>query len=180
MEAQATSLQAESSTIIVVQPSESSEVSWSDSAAQGATQGTTQGTTTQDNRPIWPGRPEVIYTNYLARKEAFLAANPTIRPSNYRRAIGLEVYDRAFCRQQAIYMPLDRLDLQTETWVKGRPNWSIEEIHAYIDCDNKLQKEVDKEEELIGPFSKRSRKEIIAEVRARCQEDTRKYRFYTE
>ena len=77
-------------------------------------------------------------------------------------------------------MPLDRLDLQTETWVKGRPNWSIEEIHAYIDYDNELQKEVDKEEELIGPFGKRGRKEIIAEVRTRCQEDARKYRFYIE
>ena len=29
-----------------------------------------------DTRPIWPGRPEVIYANYLATKEAWLSAYP--------------------------------------------------------------------------------------------------------
>jgi len=32
----------------------------------------------EDSRPIWPGRPEVIYSKYLANKEAWLAAHPTI------------------------------------------------------------------------------------------------------
>ena len=29
-----------------------------------------------DTRPIWPGRPELIYRQYLAEKEAWLADNP--------------------------------------------------------------------------------------------------------
>jgi hypothetical protein len=44
----------------------------------------------EDTRPIWPGRPEVIYSKYLAKKEAWLAAHPTIRSSNYHKAIGLK------------------------------------------------------------------------------------------
>ena len=33
--------------------------------------------------PIEPGRPEAIYSKYLANKEAWLAAHPTERPSKY-------------------------------------------------------------------------------------------------
>jgi hypothetical protein len=42
-----------------------------------------------DPRPIWPGRIEVIYQAYLAEKTTWLAANPTIRPAQYRSKRGL-------------------------------------------------------------------------------------------
>ena len=42
-----------------------------------------------DTRPIWPGRPELIYQAYLAEKEAWLAANPTVLPLQYRHKRGL-------------------------------------------------------------------------------------------
>ena len=44
-----------------------------------------------DTRPIWPGRPEVIYTNYLAIKEAWLATYPIIKLSDYYKEAGLKV-----------------------------------------------------------------------------------------
>jgi hypothetical protein len=34
-----------------------------------------------DIRLIWPGRIEVIYQAYLAEKNTWLAANPTVRPA---------------------------------------------------------------------------------------------------
>jgi hypothetical protein len=43
-----------------------------------------------DTRPIWPGRPELIYQRYLAEKEAWITVYPTVCPSNYHKARGLE------------------------------------------------------------------------------------------
>jgi hypothetical protein len=34
-----------------------------------------------DPRPIWPSRIELIYQAYLAEKNTWLAANPTVRPA---------------------------------------------------------------------------------------------------
>jgi hypothetical protein len=42
-----------------------------------------------DIRPIWPGRPELIYQAYLAEKNTWLAANPAIQPAQYRNKRGL-------------------------------------------------------------------------------------------
>jgi hypothetical protein len=47
---------------------------------------------TPDTRPIWPGRIELIYKQYIVEKEAWLTAHPTVRPSNYREKRGLESY----------------------------------------------------------------------------------------
>jgi hypothetical protein len=38
---------------------------------------------TPDTRPIWPGRIELIYKQYLVEKEAWLTTHLTVRPSNY-------------------------------------------------------------------------------------------------
>jgi hypothetical protein len=31
-----------------------------------------------DSRPIWPGRPEIIYRDYLTQKAKFLDKNPAV------------------------------------------------------------------------------------------------------
>ena len=50
-------------------------------------------------------------------------------------------------------MPMDRLDLNTGTWIRQRRNrWSNEEIQAYIDHHHQLDQEAEVEEELRGPF----------------------------
>ena len=58
-----------------------------------------------DTRPIWPGRPEHIYKQYLAEKEAWLATHPTVRLANYRKARGLPLYSIKRCKEQNRYLP---------------------------------------------------------------------------
>jgi hypothetical protein len=72
-----------------------------------------------DTRPIWPGRLELIYKAYLAEKEAWLAANPTVRPTQYHKKRGLTNWANSICNQQKIFLPRDRLDLRTETLIEG-------------------------------------------------------------
>ena len=38
---------------------------------------------------IWPGRIELIYQAYLAKKTTWLAANPTVQSAQYRSKQGL-------------------------------------------------------------------------------------------
>lgn len=107
--------------------------------AQGATQWLESGTNTQevpetlenpeisanseaitvDTRPIWPGRPELIYKAYLAEKEAWLAVNPTVQPAQYRKKRGLTSWSKQWCRQNKKFLPSARLNLQTETLSSG-------------------------------------------------------------
>jgi hypothetical protein len=88
---------------------------------------------TPNTRPIWPGRPELIYKQYLAEKEAWLTAHPTVRPSNYREKRGLQSYSPRYCKEQSRYLPDHRIDLETETILKGRPHWTTEEVEAWLD-----------------------------------------------
>ena len=46
---------------------------------------------TPNTRPIWPGRIELIYKQYIVEKEAWLTAHPTVRPSNYRKREALSL-----------------------------------------------------------------------------------------
>jgi hypothetical protein len=103
--------------------------------------------TTEDTRPIWPGRPELIYQAYLAEKEAWLAANPTVLPAQYRNKRGLPKWSESWCRQNKKFLPYQRLNLQSETLIQGDPNWSYEELRAWLDWDQKKQEEADQEAE---------------------------------
>jgi hypothetical protein len=62
----------------------------------------------------------MIYKEYLARKARFLAENPLVR--DYRRAAGLEEISKRICRDEARKMPPQRLNLETETFMEGRPH----------------------------------------------------------
>jgi hypothetical protein len=75
-----------------------------------------------DTRPIWPGRPELIYQAYIAEKEAWLAANPAILPAQYRSKRGLHRWSESWCRQHKKFLPSQRLNLQSETLIPGDPN----------------------------------------------------------
>jgi hypothetical protein len=68
-----------------------------------------------DTRPIWPGRPELLYKQYLAEKEAWLTAHLDIQPANYRTARGLEVYSVRWCNENRRYLPRERINIETET-----------------------------------------------------------------
>jgi hypothetical protein len=100
-----------------------------------------------DSRPIWPGRPELIYQAYIAEKEAWLAANPAILPAQYRSKRGLPRWSESWCRQHKKFLPYQRLNLQSETLIPGDPNWSYEELRAWLDWDEKKQEQADQEAE---------------------------------
>ncbi len=93
-----------------------------------------------DNRPIWPGRVEVIYETYLAIKSEWLAVNKVVREKDYRKKAGLKDHnsDAGWCTYHSKFMPTSRLDLTTELLLPGRPHWKREEIEAFVD-DEKRQ-----------------------------------------
>jgi hypothetical protein len=124
---------AESTTIEVQPPSPAS---------------TSEAPAAPDTRPIWPGRPELLYKQYLTEKEAWLIAHLDVRPANYRTARGLEVYSVRWCNENRRYLPRERLDLQTETLLEDKaPNWTHEEISAWLDNEALKEQEIEREVE---------------------------------
>ena len=135
-------------------------------------------------RPIWPGCPELIYQRYLAEKEAWLTEHHSVRPSSYRKARGFKSYSARTCTEHTRFLPSQRLDLETETFLEGRPHWSTEEVQAWLYWDERQQEEVNKqvEAELIaaGGFGKskeRGIKELWNRVDADIEARKAKYRF---
>ena len=104
--------------------------------------------------PIEPDRPEAIYTKYVATKEAWLSAHPTVLSSEYREAAGLKHWDRRYCQEQAMAMPLDRLDPKTGREIDrlSFPRWTIEEIEAYLDYHAELDRRAEEWEARRGRF----------------------------
>jgi hypothetical protein len=102
-----------------------------------------------DTRPIWPGRPELIYRQYLAEKEAWLADNPGVgTPASYRRSRGLEIYSASWIRQRRQGLPIWRLDLDTKTLLKEDiAEWSNEEVSAWLDWGKVQDQEAERQAE---------------------------------
>jgi hypothetical protein len=101
-----------------------------------------------DTRPIWPGRPGLIHRQYLAEKEAWLADNLGVCPASYRRARGLEIYPYHWIRERRRELPIQRLDLDTETLLEGSPDWTNEEVSAWLDRDKIQEQEVERQEDI--------------------------------
>ena len=105
-----------------------------------------------DTRPIWPGRIEVIYAQYLAAKEEWLAANPDIPASGYRQSRGFLIWSVAKRKYQTRALKyMNRIDLSTGRELEGSPHWTTEEIDAYIDYQE--EKEVVLERQLEAEFA---------------------------
>jgi hypothetical protein len=130
----------------------------SESTTQPASESTTQLASEStiiipDTRPIWPGRPELIYRQYLAEKETWLADNLGFGTlASYRRSRGLEIYSVALIRRYRHALLLWPLDLDTETLLKDDiAEWSNEEISTWLDWkevqDQEATKEADREAE---------------------------------
>jgi hypothetical protein len=137
-----------------------------------------------DTRPIWPGRPELIYQRYLAEKEAWLTAHPTVRPSNYRKARGLEYWSIKYCKEQLWHLPKDRIDLQTETLVEGRPHWTTEEVQAWLDHKaleaEQVERQVEAELVAAGGFGQGRRRGVRSlwnQIEGNIQTREEQYRF---
>lgn len=160
--------------------------------AQGALQELESGPSAQgpenpppDTRPIWPSRPELIYQAYLAEKEAWLASNPNVLPAQYRTKRGLTRWSDKWCQQNTKFLPASRLNLQTEALVRGDPKWTLEEIRAWLDWDQRKEQEAEQEAEAeliaAGGFGRlRDGAGFQAGMRRvadRIQADERQYRF---
>jgi hypothetical protein len=117
-----------------------------------------------DTRPIWPGRPELIYRQYLTEKAAWLANNPKVRSVSYRRARGLEIYPYHWIRERRQELPIQRLDLDTETLLEGIADWTNEEVSAWLDWDKIKDQEVERQVEaelvIAGGFGQGRRRSV--------------------
>jgi hypothetical protein len=107
-----------------------------------------------DPRPVWPGRIEVIYSNYIAEKTTWLTTHPAIRPVNYRKARGLKAYPRKVIQENRksslilkARLPKRRLNLNTKRLEKGPANWTDEEICALFDYEELESQRVEEQEE---------------------------------
>jgi hypothetical protein len=62
-----------------------------------------------------------------------MAENPIVQ--EYRWAASLEEISKRICRDEAWKMPPQRLDLDTKTFIEGRPHWTNEEVMAWLDYE---------------------------------------------
>jgi hypothetical protein len=137
-----------------------------------------------DTRPVWPGRIEVIYSKYIAEKAAFLAANPTVQETNYRKSRGLKVWKPLDRRYEMRFLPRQRIDVQGKKLLDGRPSWSNEEINAYLDYQAVKEQEIEAKEEARivsqGGF-RRSRNRgisgLLGSISKRIEEEEAQYCF---
>jgi hypothetical protein len=138
-----------------------------------------------DTRPIWPGRIELIHQAYLAEKNTWLAANPTVRPAQYRSKRGLPKLTKAVCDSYKWQLPRQRIDLDTETLIEGPPGWLTEEIQAWLDWDKAQEEALEQQLEAdfvaAGGFGSESRRgigHIHRQLGAEIATERSQYRFY--
>ena len=138
-----------------------------------------------DTRPIWPGRVEVIYQAYLAEKNIWLAANPTVRPAQYRSKRGLQKLTKTICDSHKWKLPRQRIDLESETLIEGPPGWLTEEIQAWLDWDQiqeeALEQQLEVEFVAAGGFGSERRRgigHINRQIEAEVATERSQYRFY--
>lgn len=99
-----------------------------------------------DSRPIYPNRIEMVYDRYLTRKKAYLQAHPKVKESQYRRAIGLKtwnVFDRRHIKETKLKY-FQRLNIYTREYVDGRPNWTNEELDAFLDFEEEEDRNIER------------------------------------
>ena len=138
-----------------------------------------------DTRPIWPGRIELIYQAYLAEKTTWLAANPTVRPAQYRTKRGLRKLTKAIYDSQKWKLPRQRIDLESKTLIEGPPGWLTEEIQAWLDWDptqeEALEQQLEVEYIAAGGFGSEGRRgigHIHRRIEAEVATERSQYRFY--
>ena len=136
-------------------------------------------------RPIQPGRPELIYQAYLAEKKAWLAANPVVQLAQYRKKRGFNIWGKRWCLQHKKFLPRERLNIETEALVQGDPNWSLEELSAWLDWDKKKDEAIEQEVEAeliaaggFGQNRERGIQPLFGRIQADSRAEERQYRFF--
>lgn len=137
-----------------------------------------------DPRPIYPSRIEVIYAKYIAEKEAWLLGHIGVQPANYRQARGLPNHSLTW--QEIGILPSQRLDLQLKKLLPGDPNWSNEEIQAFLDYKERQEDDYGEQEEVrydrqlqVNGFGQERRSDIWRQFREGLErEDDRNRELY--
>jgi hypothetical protein len=138
-----------------------------------------------DTRPIWPGRPELIHKRYIAEKVAWLKAHPDVRPAQYRKERGLEHYPKRWLNENRNYLGYQRLDLEIETlldYIEHPPNWTDEEVEAWLDWDAEetieVERQVQAEFDIRGGLSgERGVRGLMRQIKKDIKARRKKYRF---
>ena len=119
-------------------------------------------------------------------KAAFLAANPTVQESNYRKSCGLKVWKPLNRRYQMRFLPRQRIDITAKKLIDRRANWSNEEIDAYLDYQAVREQEIEVEEEArivaqggFGRSKNRGIGSLFRQINRSIQEDEAQYCFVT-
>ena len=96
-------------------------------------------------------RVEVVYPQYLAEKDVWLANNSNFKKKGwraYRVAKGLVIMDHYTVKYHKRMMEPFRILLPSGAQLPGRANWTLEEVHAWADYQAELDRRVD--EQLLG------------------------------
>ena len=91
-------------------------------------------------KPLAPSRPEMVFSRYIAEKEAWLATHPTVRLTEYRKKRGWQTLRPALLKQHSFHMPPERRDPSGKI-IQNKANWTNEEIIAWLDNEDALEEE---------------------------------------
>jgi hypothetical protein len=97
-------------------------------------------------KELAPDRPEVLIQSYMAEKEAWLKAHPSVRPANYRKARKWKTLQPKILREQLWLMPRERRNLQGNI-IASKANWTLEEITIWLDNEERLENQAEKQVE---------------------------------
>ena len=97
-------------------------------------------------------------------------------------ARGLKQYPQRWRNENRRYLGYQRLDLDTETLLEDSPNWTNEEIDAWLDWDTEETIEVERQEEADyiargGPSTERGIKGLWGQIGTSIQAEREQYRF---
>jgi hypothetical protein len=130
-------------------------------------------------KQLSPDRPKVLIQAYLAKKTAWLAQHPTVRPAEYRKARKWKTPRPKVLKEQAFYIPRERRDF-TGTIIADKANWTNEEIIVWL--DNKKRKEEEEHNRLESEFvrngnrhTENGRREIWARLEEEHARDSERY-----
>ena len=100
------------------------------------------------SRPLSFDRPEMIYIRYIMDKETWLKENPQVSSDmdmdEYRKARNLPIYHKEILDSWRKYLGLQRCEPSGKP-ISGQPNWTGEEISAYLDFQDTLEDQLTKQ-----------------------------------
>ena len=94
-------------------------------------------------KPLGPKHPEMIYMWYIAEKEAWLAQNPQVSSDidEYWKARGWPIYHKKVLDEWQKHLGWEWQEPSGKLIFRC-PNWTAEEIAAFLDFEDELQEQL--------------------------------------